>query len=312
MATQNANAVAITGGITSGVTGIGNTEVNLTLSGAASYGAGGTGSGTFPVYSVYAMPALAIDVTQEWNTVILTGSTTGHPNEVLTFTGTPANAVQEYRVMVKNTDSVVHTPTVPSSWSFNGGATETSFRIQPSSFVFLTWDYDGSTYFLRGDPRTVSDLGANSAASILPTNLVAVEPVATPGVMSQEPVSSINIKSVVFSFNGNGGVLTTGTKNATLCKVPYGGTLIGWTLICYPSGTITVDIYRSTNGSGTVPPSASIIGAGTPITVNAGTYASWANFTNWTSTSVAALDNFVANLTADGTVQVATVVLYYE
>jgi hypothetical protein len=113
---QNANNVSITGGTISSTT-----LATDFLSGPTTLLNGGLGAGTPFVYGVYAMPALAIDVTQEWGTVILTGSDTGHPNEVLTFTGTPSNAVlvvQRWRDgnILQDSAVVIRFPDVAIRW----------------------------------------------------------------------------------------------------------------------------------------------------------------------------------------------------
>jgi hypothetical protein len=147
--------------------------------------------------------------------------------------------------------------------------------------------------------------------------LVAVEQAASPGVMTSETVSAAHIKSITFAVigNGNGAAITTGVQSAYV-KVPYGGKLIGWTLMVSPqaTGTNTFDIDRVANGSGLPGSGNSIVGAGTPIQITSGnTEASWANFTSWTSTTVTAKDNFTVNVSAaDGTIQYANIVLYYE
>src|SRR5579859_7546371 len=81
MALQNSNNVSISGGVTSGVTGSGNTEIGLTLTGSINVG-NGPGFGGYFDFSPNAMAALAIDVNQMWNTKTVTNATTGHPNEV--------------------------------------------------------------------------------------------------------------------------------------------------------------------------------------------------------------------------------------
>jgi len=281
-----------------------------TLYGPVTYVAGAVGFGTAPVFQPYNMPALAIDTTQSWNYVVLTDSDTGHPNEALTFTADPSAPVAQFSVLVKNTGSVLHTPTYRSSWSFNGGGLTTSVRIQPNSFVLLTWRYDAtSTYYVAGDPRTISDLGATGGP--LPTDVVGVEQSAAPGVLVRDTIPQVNVKSITFNFNGSGGVLTTGAKAGTFVKAPYGGTLIGWTATCYPSGSVTVDILRSSSGSGYAGLS-SITGSGTKPNTSSSTEGSGTSFTSWGSTTITAGDMFEASLTADGVAQYATVDLYWE
>jgi len=63
---------------------------------------------------------------------------------------------------------------------------------------------------------------------------------------------------VTFVVDGSGSVLTTGTKNPI--KIPFGGVLQGWAMMCKPSGSVTADIFRAVDGAGL--PVTSIIGGG--------------------------------------------------
>lgn len=296
--------------VTPSVIASGGQITNPFFLGAVTLLGGGQGQASYFVYTaatVANIGTIEVDVTSEWNTLILSGSSTGHPNEVITFTNTPANAVQEFRLLIKNTDSVLHTPTFPSSWSFNAGASETSVKIQPSSYVLLTWRYDGATYYLQGDPRTVSDLSTNSTP--LPTDLVAVETVATPGIVNKEATSALHIKSFTFSVNGNGTVLTTGLQSAFV-KVPYAGTLIGYDMVVSPSGSVTVDVDGAPSGS--LPTTGnSIVGSGTKPATSSAVDTSSTTLTSWT-TPVTAGENFGINITAATTSTSLTITFYYQ
>lgn len=108
-----------------------------------------------------------------------------------------------------------------------------------------------------------------------------------------------------------GTAITTGTKYPQI-KSPYGGTLTGWTMTVYPSGSVTCDILRSANGAGV--PSASIVGgSGTKPAVSSGVENSSTNFAAWTSTTITALDNFAINVAStDATVTSLVLTLYFQ
>jgi hypothetical protein len=97
-----------------------------------------------------AMGALAVDVTKKRNTKSISADST------LTFSATPS-AGTIFGLRLTNSDSAVHTITIPSSFSYWRG-TITSFVIPASSTVELSWDYDGTTYYIAGDPVTFNDL----------------------------------------------------------------------------------------------------------------------------------------------------------
>lgn len=116
--------------------------------------------------------------------------------------------------------------------------------------------------------------------------------------------------SLTFVVNGNGTAVTTGTKSAYV-KCPYGGTLVGYTMMCSPSGSITVDVLRSADGAGL--PVTSMVGAGTKPAISAGVETKGTTFPSWTSTTVTANDNFTLSLsTVDSVVTYVTLTLYFQ
>ena len=114
--------------------------------------------------------------------------------------------------------------------------------------------------------------------------------------------------AVVFYVDGSGSVLTTGTKNPI--KLPYGGTLKGWTLMGKPTGSVTVDIFRATSGAGL--PTTSIVGSGTKPALSSAVENSSTSFTNWTSTSLMAGDNMAISLSGVSLVTYVVLVLYFQ
>ena len=116
--------------------------------------------------------------------------------------------------------------------------------------------------------------------------------------------------TVTFSANGNGSPLITGLQ-FPFVKIPFGGTLQQWTLGCYPSGSLTVDIYQAANGSGV--PYLSMSNGGVAPSIAAGVESGSASFTNWASTSFTGSSNVTLKITTvDGIVQSTTLVLYYQ
>ena len=123
-------------------------------------------------------------------------------------------------------------------------------------------------------------------------------------------------KRIAFAVDGGGAALVTGVGMPV--KIPYGGTLTGYTMMCSPSGSVTVNLFRAADGAGL--PLASIInnaggGAGTGVlpAIAAGVEGKSTVFTNWGSTVLADFDNLALNLTTvDGVVSRFSMVLYFE
>lgn len=317
MANQNANAVAITGGDASGITGSLDQFTNETLFGPVNYGSAGALAGSFNVFAVYAMPALAIDVTQTFNEVTLTDSDMGHPNETLTFSGVPAYAVQQFGVLISTVgSSTAHHVTIPSSWSFNGGSTTTSFWIQASSFVYLSWQYTGSAYLLRGDPRTIDDLQLK--ATPVTADEVGIYDSALNGVMKKATLASLPYQhSITFVLNGSGASIPSGTQVA-YAIAGFTGTITKWKMAASPaSSTIECDVFRIANASpnGNTLPTASIVGSGTKpkITSAVATYGTPSDWVAGSgSITLAENDDLTVSVTAGATAQYATLTLYYQ
>ena len=115
--------------------------------------------------------------------------------------------------------------------------------------------------------------------------------------------------SVTFIVDGSGSVLTTGTKNPI--KIPVGGTLKMWTLMGKPSGSVTVDIFRSADGAG-LPVTSIIGGSGTKPALSSAVENSSTSFTSWTSTTLTAKDNLAISLSGISTATYCVLTLYYK
>lgn len=114
--------------------------------------------------------------------------------------------------------------------------------------------------------------------------------------------------SVTLVVDGGGIVLGTGTKNPV--KIPYGGTLTGWVMMCKPSGSVTADVFRATDGAGL--PVTSIIGAGTKPSITTDVENSSTSFTNWTSTTLTAKDNLAVDLSGITDATYVQLTLYFR
>lgn len=124
------------------------------------------------------------------------------------------------------------------------------------------------------------------------------------------------LHSVGFTVDGGGAALATGVQIPI--KLKYGGTLVAYTMMCSPSGSITFNLFRAANSAGL--PTASIInsaggggGTGTLPAIASGVEGNSTSFTSWGSTTITALDNMALNLTTvDGVVTKCTFTLWYK
>lgn len=116
--------------------------------------------------------------------------------------------------------------------------------------------------------------------------------------------------AVTFVMDGFGSVLTA--RTGSYIKIPYGGTLTGWTLIASPaSSSITVDIIRATDTNGL--PSASIVGGGgTKPSISSGVENKSTSFTGWTSTTLNDFDNLAITTSGITTATYVALTLYYQ
>jgi hypothetical protein len=108
------------------------------------------------------------------------------------------------------------------------------------------------------------------------------------------------------SVDGSGGVITTGQKGYV--RIPYNFTITSWTLIGFPSGSITFDIWRVNNAIPTV--ANTIIGVGgTKPSLTSSTYATSSTLTNWTATGLTG-DVIGWNVDSATTTTIATLQLF--
>ncbi len=115
-------------------------------------------------------------------------------------------------------------------------------------------------------------------------------------------------RTVTLFADGAGSTITSGTKNPI--KVPFGGTLQGWTMMCKPSGSVTVDIFRAAGGAGL--PVTSIIGGGTKPAIASDVENSSTSFSGWTSTTITAKDNLAIDVSGVTDATYCAITLYYK
>lgn len=115
--------------------------------------------------------------------------------------------------------------------------------------------------------------------------------------------------TVTFAVDGSGTVLTTGTKNPI--KIPFGGTLQGWVMMCKPSGSVTADVYRAADGAG-LPVTSIVGGSGIKPAISSDVENDSTSFTSWTSTTLTAKDNLAINLSGITSATYVQLTLYFR
>jgi hypothetical protein len=163
------------------------------------------------------MGALAIDVTKGLNTKSIAADST------FTFSATPATANTFFSMFVTNTDTASHVLTIPSSYSIASAATVTTCTIPASGKLHLTWRYDGTTYFIYGDPVTAGAGTVTSSGSPVSGNIAQftsatnISPATVTGTGSVVLATSPTISGLTLSgtTNTSGVIDTTDTTQST-------------------------------------------------------------------------------------------------
>jgi hypothetical protein len=231
-----------------------------------------------------------------------------------------------------------------SAWALsqaNSASTATVYGVvttvvDANDFIITTGGTGTLGTLTAGTKYYLSDATAGLLTSTAPTSTgsfvvpVLATTTTTQGVIeigspaslaligSSSLAAGAGTKQKTFNFNANGLPFTAGVS-IPIC-VPYGGTIIGYTMTCSPAatGNNTFNLFRST-GTSTLP-TASIInstggggGSGTLPTIASGSVAgNSTTLTNWGSTAIAANDVLACYLTPDGTITEATITFYWK
>lgn len=153
-----------------------------------------------------ALGALAIDVTKKRNTKTATAAHT------FTFSATPSAGTTFGLVLTG--DSVARVITIPSSFSLAQQTAITTFTLQPSpAKVELSWVYDGTTYFLAGEPTTIADL---ASITVVTSDTLAGHDVSagTDGEILISDLLALGMSDTAIAGSWNGVTTVAPTKNA--------------------------------------------------------------------------------------------------
>lgn len=168
-----------------------------------------------------------------------------------------------------------------------------NFSNNESVLLFITTSGTSSSSGSSGSSGTSSSAGSSGTSG-------------SSGINGSSGSSGNSYPSGNFgvSISGSGGVITTGSKG--YLSIPYACTITGWTLIADQTGSIVVDVRRSTYSG--FPTTVSIAGTNLP-TLSAAQKATDPTLVGWGNTSIAANDiiEFVVN--SASTVTVAQLII---
>ena len=132
---------------------------------------------------------------------------------------------------------------------------------------------------------------------------------ATPQVLSNAVMTAIT-SGLEYTIYNLGSALINGVQ--TYVTMPYPATITGATLVCSPTGSIVLDIWRCTygqfDGGSTHPAAGDSICGGNPLTISSGTKAT-STLSGW-NTSLGQGDILAFNVSGVSNVISATVTLY--
>ncbi len=226
------------------------------------------------------------------------------PNSTTALQLIPHGSVASYPAIFSlfSTDYVADTTNFSELLLISKGSSQTYHAI--SSFK------NGSGVLHPINIEAVNSLGATAQLVIGTDGGVSVGTGTQAGSTNLLVAGTITgriVQKVTFVVDA-GGVLTTGTKNPI--KITHGGTLLGWTMMAKPSGSVTADVFRAADGAGL--PVTSIIGAGTKPAISSNVENSSVSFTSWTSTTLTAKDNLAISLSGISTSTYMELTLYYQ
>lgn len=305
LAEQNANNVSITGGSISGITDLAVAD-------------GGTGASTAQDARNNLLPSqgsntgkfLKTDGTNvSWASVDALPSQTGNNGKYLTTDGSTASwgslgtMAAQAANNVAITGGSINGTTVGATTPTTGAFTYGTF---PSQVSAPATPANGFTFYANAT-NALSWKGANGYVRTFDgTANTADRTYTLPNASGTVALTSDipTITAIGYAIDGGGDVITSGTLNAGL-YIPFVGTINSVTLLADATGSIVIDILKSSYAS--YPPTSSICASAKPTLSSARTFQD-TTLTGWT-TSISAGDTLLFKVDSASTVKQVTVIL---
>lgn len=285
-----------------------------------------TGANTLPGFTLTgsittqttAMPALAVNFNLPRQTY------SGNGSQTFTYSN---NTAGESTTLVLTASGGTLTPTIPSTFSYAQNTNITTLgTIGSGNEMIVSLLYTGARYEIVGDPVVVTG-GGTAFLQITPSSTVGQIPRVTgagttaygaldladgdavTGLLPLANVAAIVEKIAVFSVDGGGAAIATGTVAGT-ARIPFACTLTGYSITATAAtGTNTIKIWAKASGTA-IPTIADVINT-SGVSLSTGTAVASATLTDFTDTTYAAGDMMRCAITAvDGAATDLTVTLY--
>jgi len=226
--------------------------------------------------------------------------------------GTPVSKKVQIGNVLNVALSSTNTWTAPQTFTAPLTISGSSLSINGTSY---TWNAasGGSGQFLQNNGGVITSAtpsggsGGSSSLAVSKNGVIISSPTAvvnfinqginvslTGGATAQVSLSSNTLAvSAGFSMNGNGSNIPIGNKGYT--QINYDCSIASWTVVADSSGSVTIDIKRSSYS--VFPITTSLIGGGTPLTLSS-SQKNTSTPASWTSTTLNAGDILEFDVTA--------------
>lgn len=179
------------------------------------------------------------------------------------------------------------------------GTNVQAYDAELAAIAGLTSAADKGIYFTGSGSAATYDLTSVARTFVAQTTVA--------NMRSNLLLAAARTRTITFSIDAGTAVLTTGVK-MYLPKMPFAGTIISWRLIAKESGSVTLDIWKSSSG---VPINSDSITASAKPSLSSAQENDSSTLTGWT-TSISANDRLAFEIESVTTLTGLTFILEVE